>query len=282
MEAIMADSLQTNPEYDTYQQEIESLIRELSVVKSEIVSNTCVLHDDVIHANYKESAKNLIHYLALRCQDRRPLQMRLASMGLSSLGRLESHVLTTIDAVLRILQQLQQNPHPLVNNAEKVDFIKGQKLLDEHTEAVLGKCPDGRTVRIMVTMPTEAAHDYALVRDLVSAGMDCMRINCAHDDVLHWENMVKHLRLAEKETGRSCRVVMDVAGPKLRTGPVEPGPKVMKIRPVRDAFGRVVMPARVFLTGENEPDSPSFHFDYRLPVSRRWLSKLNLNNSRGQ
>jgi pyruvate kinase len=34
----------------------------------------------------------------------------------------------------------------------------------------------------MVTMSTEAGTDYGLVRDLLLNGMDCMRINCAHDN----------------------------------------------------------------------------------------------------
>ena len=32
-------------------------------------------------------------------------------------------------------------------------------------------------------------------------------------------------------TRRKCRVLMDLAGPKLRTGPLEPGPAVVKIKP---------------------------------------------------
>jgi len=32
---------------------------------------------------------------------------------------------------------------------------------------------------------------------------------------------------------------MDIAGPKLRTGPLEPGPQVVVWHPTRDSFGRV-------------------------------------------
>jgi hypothetical protein len=58
--------------------------------------------------------------------------------------------------------------------------------LAAHTEALFGPQLEGRTVRIMVMMPGEAAEDYLLVHDLVAAGMDCMRINCAHDDAATW------------------------------------------------------------------------------------------------
>ncbi len=40
---------------------------------------------------------------------------------------------------------------------------------------------------------------------------------------------------------------MDLAGPKLRTGPIEPGPTVLKVKPRRDAHGHVTKPAVVAL-----------------------------------
>jgi len=54
----------------------------------------------------------------------------------------------------------------------------------------------------MVTMPSEAAHDYALVHDLLESGMNCMRINCAHDDAAVWGRMIQNLRRAEASLGR--------------------------------------------------------------------------------
>ena len=74
-------------------------------------------------------------------------------------------------------------------------------MLHSNTDALLGRAPKGRGVRIMVTMPSEAATDYALVPDLVSNGMNCMRINCAHDGPEAWSGMIGNLRRAEKETG---------------------------------------------------------------------------------
>jgi pyruvate kinase len=193
-----------------------------------------------VHPTYQASAANLLHYIALRRQDVRQLQQRLARLGLSSLGRAESHVLANVDAVLRLGHQLLGRPWTLPAPAGPVlDYLTGQRLLDEHTQALLGPPPPGRSVRIMVTMPGEAADDPALVRQLVEAGMDCMRINCAHDDASAWERMIGHLHRAEAKVGRKCRVLMDVGGPKLRTGPVTPGPRVVRWRPRRDELGRV-------------------------------------------
>lgn len=123
-------------------------------------------------------------------------------------------------------------------------------------------------------MPGEAAGDYALVRDLLVAGMDCMRINCAHDDAAAWGAMIANLRRAEAEAGRSCSVYMDLAGPKLRTGPLAPGPAVIKWRPRRDACGRVTAPARIWLNAAERPGPPPEAADATLPVPGSWLARL--------
>ena len=116
---------------------------------------------------------------------------------------------------------------------------EGTELLEANADALLGPPPPGRKVRIMVTMSSDAATDYELVRDLVRSGMDCMRINCAHDNPEAWLGMIRNLKKAREETRRNCRILMDVAGPKLRTGAIEPGPSVIKCRPRRDVRGRV-------------------------------------------
>ena len=53
----------------------------------------------------------------------------------------------------------------------------------------------------MVTMPSEAASDGRLVEDLLHAGMDIMRINCAHDDPDAWRKMAANLRHAQRVVG---------------------------------------------------------------------------------
>ncbi|RNC70402.1 MAG: pyruvate kinase [Desulfuromonadales bacterium] len=230
-----------------------------------------------IHPEWRASACNLLHYLALRRRDIRPLQTTLASLGLSSLGRAEKHVFSSLQSVLSMLRLAAGMPaHPPEEN--RLDFAAGQELLHHHTERLLGPKPGGRTTRIMVTMPGEAAEDYLLVREMLAAGMDCMRINCAHDGPEAWGRMVENLRRAKRELGRRCRILMDLAGPKLRTGQVESGARVVKWRPRRDPFGRVLEPARVWLYPagtQHEPDAPA---DAALPLSGGWLSRLRVGD----
>jgi pyruvate kinase len=240
------------------------------------------------------SALNLIHYLTLRRRDLRPLQAKLSALGLSSLGRAEAQILRSVDTVQYALSALEAygtKPSQAAaagpverptSGAALEAYAPGKardlgRLLDANTDALLGKAPLERRVRIMVTMPSEAAADYTLVRRLVEAGMDCMRINCAHDDAAAWGAMIEHLRRANRELGRSCRVAMDLAGPKIRTGPIAAGTRVVKLRPQRDECGRVLAPARVWLVPQNDPGP--FSAGAVLPVPRRWLAELGVGES---
>lgn len=253
------------------------LIKELTAIRAEMVADAArsASRLDQVHANYRDSARNLVHYLALRRRDHRRLQLELATLGFSSLGRSESHVLANVEAVLEVLHRLTGCPRESSSlEAAVIDLGTGARLLADHTLALLGSATPGRGVRIMVTMPGEAANDYTLVRDLLQRGMDCMRINCAHDDVVAWARMTELLSRAEQALGRSCRVVMDLAGPKLRTGPLEPGPAVVRIRPRRDVFGRISAPARVWLTPGNAPLASPSPADTCLPVPSNWLAGL--------
>jgi pyruvate kinase len=193
------------------------------------------------------SAVNLAHFLALRQTDLRRLQERLTRLGVSSLGRAEPDVLANIDRVLGIVHRLAGRPAPALAPVTTRGGSSGRALLEAHTEALFGAAPEARKVRIMVTLPSEAARDETLVARLVDAGMDIARINCAHDGADEWLAMAQAVRRQAQRAGTRVRVHMDLGGPKLRTGPLADGPAVVKLRPLRDAFGRVTAPASLGL-----------------------------------
>ena len=203
----------------------------------------------------RSSAENLLNYLAVRQIDMRPLQWKLIPLGLTSLGGMEASSRCSIQAVSRALHALAGIPIPEMS-LPPVDFMTGPSLLQSNANRLLGSASGKRAVRIMVTMASEAADDYPHVLSLLKAGMDVMRINCAHDDANAWKNMVKNLRRAERETGRSCKVYTDLAGPKLRTGPVESLGRIRKVRPIKNRRGAAVAPVLVWFTssGEKPPD----------------------------
>jgi pyruvate kinase len=221
----------------------------------------------------RQSAENLLHYLALRSEDIRPLQDRLARLGLSSLGRVESHVLATIDAVLRNLYLVsgQQLPKPNTMDIYRA-FDAGADRLELNTIRLLGEYPKKRRVHIVVTVSEQTAEDYSLVLQLLKAGMNCMRINCVHGTQLSWSRMLENLGRASLATGQSCRVLMDLGGPKLRLGGMETEPGILKIKPERTSNGHVSRPARIWLSSAEKTASNAAVADTSIVLSTQWLA----------
>jgi pyruvate kinase len=227
------------------------------------------------------SASNMGAYIGLRRHDLRDIQSQLAALGLSSLGRTEGHVLANLDAVIYALEALTGKtvePKKILDSAQA--FSEAGQLLDKQTDRLFGPAPMHRTVRIMVTFPSEAASDYAFVRELVRRGMDCARINCAHDTPEAWQKMIAYVRQAELETDRNCKILMDMAGPKLRTGTIAPDQSVVHLKPKRSSRGAIKEPAAVILDasgvhGRNATkDAFGNKHRARLSVNPDWLQQL--------
>ncbi|MBW8320429.1 MAG: pyruvate kinase, partial [Rhizobium sp.] len=136
---------------------------------------------------------NLAHYLCLRHHDIRPLQRRLMRFGLSSLGRLESRVLPTLDAVIVALASLAGRQGPVAMPQED-EFFRGEARLEEASAARFGRPPGNPRPRIMVARASEAAGGPAVILDLAPRGMDVARINCAHDGPEAWPAMAGFAR----------------------------------------------------------------------------------------
>ncbi|WP_373540049.1 pyruvate kinase [Chamaesiphon sp.] len=168
-----------------------------------------------------DSAVNLAEYLALRQHDLRSLQSALMPWGLSSLGRIEGRVMPTLDAVIATLEVICGSKSDRHFQRPPVEFFfEGDRLLQQHTEELFGASSPHRRARIMVTLDTEAATNYELVRSFIQRGANCMRINCAHDTPEIWQGAIDNIRRAERETGTTCKIMMDLGGPKIRTGAV--------------------------------------------------------------
>jgi pyruvate kinase len=266
---------------DQLQGEVDALLARLAEAESRWLPWT----DPVAAENYC-SAINLVHYWALRQTDLRDVQLRLTEFGLSSLGRSEAHVQATLRLVSAAITAMRGDGWTPIGQV-CVDVTQGARLLERNAVELLGPAADDRAARIMVTLPSEAATDTGLVRTLIDSGMRIARINCAHDDATAWKAMAANVRAAATAAARTCLVAMDLGGPKLRTGPLEPGPQVVRLRPTRNAQGQVVAAARGWLTSAKRPARPPEPSLSSLPVDAEWLARrtegdeLVLRDTRG-
>jgi pyruvate kinase len=254
--------------------QLESLRREM---RRQADSARPALQD--LPVDRRRSAENLLHYLALRSRDLRPLQDRLTRLGLSSLGRAEPQVMATVDAVLRNLYLLTgREPQGGRRDPPYPSFESGADCARRNAASLLGPQPAKRRARILVTLPTEVADDYLMMHQLLRSGMDCIRINCSQDDAGVWLRMIRQLRDAERASGKACRILMDLGGPKLRTGPMVQVPDVVKIRPVRAADGQIVRPARIWLTPRESFQCEMSAADTAITLDANWLARLKVGD----
>lgn len=206
--------------------EARGLLAELVGLRAAVARQGAATHERWLTAirrpAFRAAASNLAHYLALRRHDLSRTQSQLSAIGLSSLGRSEARVLASIDAVVATLARLAGEPPPPYPTA--ASFRCGHEGLSRDKTVLFGPDPGGPGTRIMVTLPSEAATHPRLVRELIEAGADCVRINCAHDTPVVWRAMIANVRKAGAATGRPCPVLMDLAGPKCRLASVWPPP----------------------------------------------------------
>ncbi|MDO5979548.1 pyruvate kinase [Flavivirga spongiicola] len=248
---------------------IETII---DILQKDLVSFESSLAN--VHPVYQKSARNLIHYNSIRKVDLRYLQKKLQNLGLSRLAKAEGHLMSSLVKTRFILYKLldEQPPNTIKSG---LSIKNGKRLLNKHSKELLGYRSKGRRVRIMVTQPTQAAYDYDMVYEMIGRGMNCARINCAHDGPEVWQKIINNIKKASKAYGKTIKITMDLAGPKIRTGHITPGPKIKKISPERDDSGKITNPAIIELVPIITEDS-----EYNsLPVSAEWLNKLEKDDT---
>ncbi|MEO7130780.1 MAG: pyruvate kinase [Dermatophilaceae bacterium] len=80
-----------------------------------------------------------------------------------------------------------------------------------------------RRAKIVCTIGPKTSSPQAL-RALVDAGMDVARLNLSHGDHSDHEEVYRLVRQASDETGHAVGILVDLQGPKIRTGRFKEGP----------------------------------------------------------
>lgn len=192
---------------------LAQLRQQLTTLENEMLSGVANRSSllKLIHPDQHPAAHNMIHYLTLRRQDIRLLQDQLHILGLSSLASSESHIRSQLQSILQRLGQ-QYSPEQL----EVCTYDYSLSQLEQKSKKLFGEKKEDIAPYIMVTFDASFADNYALIKTLLQNGMNVARINCAHDDEATWSRMIHHLKKACRSTRLTCKVYMDLAGPKVR------------------------------------------------------------------
>ncbi|GAY45521.1 hypothetical protein CUMW_090090 [Citrus unshiu] len=129
------------------------------------------------------------------------------------------------------------------------------KKLSSNKELLLGPLRHNQSNHIMVTVGQEASESE--ITDILKAGASIIRINCAHGNPSIWSEIIRRVKTSSQMLETPCQILMDLAGPKLRTGNLKPGPCIIKISPKKNATGNVIFPSLVWLSHKDAGPPPS-------------------------
>jgi pyruvate kinase len=170
-----------------------------------------------VHPEFRLSAINLLRYLLLRTHDLREIHDCLSEYGISSLRSAEGYTLKNVVDVLRLVKLLQGETWAPERDLLLLGYQKSKELRHQHANVLFNEKDRKCFTEIMVTMPTEAAHDEQLVENLLLEGMEVARINLSHDHETVWRQIAANIRKQSESLQIPCRIVVDLGGPKIRS-----------------------------------------------------------------
>jgi len=219
---------------------------------------------EAVLPKYRGSALNLAHYVGLRKKDLRRLQLDLAASGLSSIGRSEGHVKDTLERLARWLGAPGEESS---GDTAPLDWSTAQKLLHENTRALFGPRPRDRHVYVMVTAPEAQAVTADWCDAVLKAGTNVLRINGAHESPAEWQHVIALVRARAVALGSELRIVIDLAGPKLRGEILRKEAGVLHLPRHKDRLGRTTGANSVALVARYSGGA-------EIPVPAAWLARL--------
>jgi pyruvate kinase len=218
----------------------------------------------------RRSARNLAHYIGLRKQGVRQLQLDLAALGLSSLGRSEGHV---YDTLLRLVGWLKMpdSGRYVQDGTDMLDTNTAEAILHENTHALFGPRPVDRHVYVMVTAPEadEVTREWA--DKVLRAGANVLRINAAHESPEAWGRSVEVVRARAAALGRRVKVFVDLPGPKLRAEIRRTQAAVLHFLRHKDRQGKTIAPTSVWFV-------PRFREQPQVPIPDEWFGRLRADD----
>ncbi|MGG3891486.1 pyruvate kinase [Metabacillus fastidiosus] len=188
----------------------------------------------------EQSRNNLLAYLVLCKQNLQNINEKLIDLGVCPLKQIDGHVLYSLE---RILWNLDINP-PSVTNLSIPTPSFARNTSNLRAANVLGRSRIEESPRIMVTLDANMIHKQDLIEELLLNGMRIARINCAHDEGDIWRSLIERVKKAEEKleipSNQACKIYMDLAGPKIRTGKIAEVKQPLKVVVPTDSYGREI------------------------------------------
>ncbi len=280
--------------------ELKALLAEVEAIGSALRH----LDDDATraiaeaHRDCRASARNLLQAVAYRRETSRQnglrdLNDRLEALGLARLEPWETAALATIRAIRAILHHLrgQSAPQPSI---DAVGHLDGRRLLERRGEALLGPAAEPSSPRIFATLAAETDGRAALeatalrrqnlnrpaasardsITELTAAGTSGFYLDATRAVAKDLQDLAEQVRSKGDALQRPQRLLVGLSGPPIETGELSQGSAVLRFEPRRNQLGKLLSPARLWLTAEDRSEAPLQPVEAVLPVSTKLLRKI--------
>ncbi|MFS0824097.1 pyruvate kinase [Bacillus sp. 1P02SD] len=163
------------------------------------------------------SKMNLRDFLAVHRMAHPNLNNILLEKGFLPLSYSSPHIMDTLNKIIQHLSKEDSIPYL---KKEYIEVNTANSLKEERKDNLFGKTINQK--HIMVTLDRKMLNTPEVFNDLLQAGMTIARINCAHDNLTVWKEIIQTLKMAEKKNNAKCKIFIDLPGPKIRIGPIIP------------------------------------------------------------
>ncbi len=198
--------------------------------KEKLLNHLVHLWNDLLHYSSIQSTKheidptnpskyNLLAYLAMQQFKQEGLNNLLINEGFTSLRHIHPHVLYSLN---KMINYLSQDSCHFIEQPPMIQSRKARELKITRCDDLFGN-RENDSFPIMVTLDRSMMESPLIFRELIEAGMTIARINCAHDNIFIWRQLVQKLKAEEHKINENagkvvsnCKIYMDLAGPKIR------------------------------------------------------------------
>jgi pyruvate kinase len=212
------------------------LLNQVWTLYQKVINKAAQVHGYYPTSDHRYSAYNLTSFLEYKQHINADLitALRLWGLCLSSI----QNVVQSLQIMCSHLGNLppfpfQYSDYPLQLAKKRRKDLFGAKLYNQ-------------SPHIMLTLDATLISS-SLIEDFLINGMTVARINCAYDDESTWQKMIDsvrraedHLRNKEQYRDQKCKIYMDLAGPKIRVGPMNKTEYPLKISIKKNEYGHPV------------------------------------------
>jgi pyruvate kinase len=218
------------------------LVNQVRALYLKVINQAALLHGYYPTSHHQYSAYNLMAFLAYK--------KNVNSDFISAL-RMRGLCLSSIQHVVESLQIICSN----LGIIPPVYYTENpQTLLKRRRAEIFGTKLHNESPHIMLTLDAQMVSS-TIIEEFLNNGMTIARINCAYNDESTWVKMIESIRHAEDQLrkkgqygNQKCRIYMDLAGPKIRVGPIKKTAYPLKISVKKNVYGQSIESKKGFIS----------------------------------